>query len=80
MSISSVLLIPRLSGLQGCNADKNNFEREVLNYCLRDKATETERQETKKVQEETHIIESADSADLFFIWPVPLIFDEFTVD
>ncbi len=76
MSISSVLL-PRLSGLLGCNADNNYFEREVLNHRLRDKEVEKERQETVQ---ETHIVESADSADLFFIWPVPLIFDEFTVD
>jgi hypothetical protein len=80
MSISSVLLIPRLSCLQSCYADKNNFEREILYRCLRGKEAEKERQETKKAQEETHIVESADSADLFFIWPVPLIFDEFTVN
>ena len=30
--------------------------------------------------EKTHIIESAELMELYFIWPIPLIFDELIID
>jgi hypothetical protein len=35
---------------------------------------------SNETSEKTHIIESMEQMELYFIWPIPLVFDEFTVD
>jgi hypothetical protein len=81
MSIYSALMIPRLSmPATGCSDEKEDLEQGVMGYKTRNEASETELQEAEKVQEETYIIESTDCTELYFFWPIPLIFDEFTVD
>ena len=56
------------------------IEREVLELLHSNDASEKERQDEEKGQGETHIIESTEKMEFYFIWPIPLIFDEFTMD
>jgi len=47
------------------------IEREVLELLHSNDASE---------KGATHIIESTEKMEFYFIWPIPLIFDEFTMD
>jgi hypothetical protein len=52
-----------------CIVDCGIIEREVLELL-----------HSSEASGKTHIIESAELMELYFIWPIPLIFDEFTMD
>ena len=43
-------------------------------------ASEKEQWDEEIGQGETLIIESTEYVELYFIWPTPLVFDEFTMD
>jgi hypothetical protein len=47
------------------------IEREVLELLHSNDASE---------KGATHVIESTEQTEFYYIWPIPLIFDEFTVD
>ena len=81
MSISSVLLMPRLSmEAPGRGDNKNIIEQGVLEHLVWNDASNSEQQEAAKEQDKTYIVESTGNVELYFVWPIPLVFDEFTVD
>lgn len=81
MSISSVLLMPRLSmPALDRGDDKKNFEQSVLEQLIWNDASKSEQQEAAEEPGETYIVESTDNVEFYFVWPIPLVFDEFTVD
>lgn len=81
MSIASVLLMPRLSMPAQCRCDdKKNFEQEVPECPIWNDVSRSEQQEAAKEPGETYIVESTDNVEFYFVWPIPLVFDEFTVD
>lgn len=81
MSISSALLMPRLSvPSPDCGGVKENFEQEVMGHLIGDNTSKAGQGEAAKEQTETYIVESTDNVELYFVWPIPLVFDEFTLD
>jgi hypothetical protein len=81
MNISSALLKSVAGDPQsGRIVDCGIIEREVLELLHSYDASEKELRDEEKSQGETLIIESTEYIELYFIWPIPLVFDEFTTD
>lgn len=81
MSIFPALSAARAGDQQsGRIVDCSIIEREVLELLQRNNVSEKERQDEEKEHGAKHIIESAEKMEFYFIWPIPLIFDEFTMD
>ena len=81
MSISSALLTTGAGDPQsGRIVDCGIIEREVLELLHSYDASEKELRDEEKGQGETYIIESTEMMEFYFIWPIPLIFDEFIID
>ena len=59
---------------------KESFEQEGLEHLIGKNTSKSEQSEATKEQEEIYIVESTDNVEMYFFWPIPLVFDEFTVD
>ena len=80
MSIFSALLTMGAGDRQsGRIVDCGIIEREVLELLHSYDASEKELRDEEKGQGETQIIESTEYVELYVIWPIPLVFDEFTI-
>jgi hypothetical protein len=81
MSISSALLTTGAGDPQsGRIVDCGIIEREVLELLHSYNASEKDLLDEEKGQGETLIIESNEYVELYFIWPIPLVFEEFAMD
>jgi hypothetical protein len=60
--------------------NKKDLEQDILENTMMAGSPATGQREADDGQAGTYIVESTDNVEFYFVWPIPLVFDEFTPD